>query len=135
MKKYTIDIDGLRKYLEKLNRFNFVDANDRRVTYPNGIIKRAKTIDEIEMYKLDKSKITLDCIINYGMPFLCDILGNDLSIIELSKKTNKMPNGRKLHCKFIETVIKDCHEVYGTALNGYWIIPEQFIKYDHGILA
>jgi len=124
--KYLIDITKLRKYLENLKETDFRDADGRRGTNPNGIIKRAETIDEIELFEMDKSKITLDCVINYNMPFLCDVLGNDLSIVELTKKTNKMPNGRKLKLKFVETVIRDCHEIYGTALNGYWIIPKEF---------
>ncbi len=127
--KYLIDISKLRRYLESLKETDFRDSDGRRGTNPNGIIKRAETIDEIEYFNLDKSKIAVDCLINYGMPFLCDVLGNDLSIVELTKRTNKMPNGRKLKLKFVETVINDCHLFYGTALNGYWVIPPQFIKH------
>ena len=130
MKKYLIDITELRKYLNSLKETDFRDAAGRRGVNPSGIIKRAETIEEIEHFNLDKSKITLDTVIFNGMPFLCDILGNDLSIVELTKKTNKMPNGRKLNFKFVETVINDCHKIFGTALNGYWIIPEQFIKWE-----
>jgi hypothetical protein len=126
--KYTIDTKGLKSYLESLKETDFRDEDGGRGTNPSGIIKRAQTRDDIEFFKMDKSKITLDCFIDYGMPFLCDVLGNDLSIVELSRKKHKMQNGRVLRMKFIATVIKDCRKTYGTCLNGYWIIPDQFLK-------
>ena len=120
--KYTIDITGLTNYLERLKESDFQNSDGRSGTNPYGIIKAARLINEIESLKLDKSKITLDTVILHGMPFLCDFLGNDLSIVELKKG--------KRYCKFISTLIHNCHKEYGTALNGYWVIPDKFIKYE-----
>jgi len=131
--EYTIDFEGLKHYLENINADVFEQTEGRNCndSVVKGFVKKAKTINEINHFKTDKSKITLDRVIFYGMPFLCDVLGNDLSIIELTKRSYKQPNGRVIPAKFIKTIIPDCHKIYGTALNGYWVIPELFIKYSN----
>ena len=125
--KYTIDFEGLKKYLSELKESDFRDADGKRGTNPNGTIKRAFTVLEINYFKMDRTKITLDSVIDYGMPFLCDALGNDLSVIELSKRKHKLPTGRVIGAKLIETIITDCRKIYGTPLNGYWVIPPQYL--------
>jgi len=123
--KYTIDFEGLTQYLKTLNQKDFADSKNKE-----GIIKQAHTAREMEYLGISKSKIPLDQFIQVGMPFLCDALGGDLSIIEASNREYKLPDGsRCIYAKFIKTVIQDCHKVYGTALNGCWVIPPQFITY------
>jgi len=122
---YTIDFEGLTQYLNTLNRKDFADSRNKE-----GIIKEAYTISNIERLKMNKSKIPLDQFIQVGMPFLCDALGGELSVIQASNRKYKLPDSsRCIYAKFIKTVIPNCHKVYGTALNGCWIIPPQFIKY------
>ena len=92
-------------------------------------MKEGHSIDDIEFFKMDKSKITLDTVIDYGTPFLVDAIGNDLSIIVQTKKKYKLPNnGRAIKGKFDRTLIDDCRKLYGTPLNGYWIIPQRFLN-------
>ena len=86
------------------------------------------SISDIEYFKKDKSKIPLEKVIQYGEPFLVDALGNDLSIVILSKRKYRLPDGRVIKAKFVTTIIEDCRSVYGSPLNGYWKIPSQFIS-------
>ena len=122
--KYTIDIDGLRKWLLSKKYADF-KPNAPTAT----AVLSAETIDEVEYFKMDKSEITLDRVVFYGQPFLVDCLGNDLSIVQLTKRKYKNPNGRLISGKFVETVISDCRTVFGSPLNGYWVIPDEFIQY------
>lgn len=110
---------ALKDFLESLNRKDFEE---------NIKIKKGESIDDIELFDKDKSKIPFDQVINYGDFFLVDILGGDLSVCELSKRKHKLPNGRVVKCKFLFNIIEDCHKTYGTALNGYWIIPPEFLS-------
>ena len=82
---------------------------------------------KLSSFKSDKSKILLETVINYGEPFLVDALGNDLSIVILSKRGYKLPTGRVIKAKFVTTIIGDCRSLFGTPLNGYWKIPSQFL--------
>lgn len=122
--KYEIDYEGLKAYLRTLKHSDFQENYRFDTDRP---MKDGVSIVSIERFKKDISQIPKDQIIHYGMPFLVDIIGNDLSIVVLSKRKYKMPDGRITQVKFIRTIIFDCHSVYGTALNGYWIIPERFI--------
>ena len=81
-------------------------------------------ITELKNITMDRLTELKKQIINYGEYFLMDILGNDLTIVKLTKKTYKTPSGRVVHCKIIETIIEDCREVYGTPMNGYWVVPK-----------
>ena len=124
MKKYTIDCKGLESYIRNLK----LDQIERTWHKPeNPLLIEAVAMDDIEWFKKDVSKIDKSKIIDYGMPFLVDALGNDLSICFLSRRKYKLPDGRVICSKFYTTIIEDCRELYGTPLNGYWVIPSQFI--------
>jgi hypothetical protein len=123
--KHKIDYKGLEKYLKSLS-YSEIETNWHKP-------KKAKlieghSIEEIEYFNTDKSKITLNKVIQYGEPFLVDAIGNDISIVILSKRAYKLPNGRVIKAKFVTTIIEDCRFIYGSPLNGYWKIPNQFIE-------
>lgn len=124
--KFDIDFEGLKTYLLCLKRDDI--QNDFNKTPLSLKLLEGKSIDDIDFFKMDKTKLNMSQVIWYGTPFLLDAIGNDLSICILSKKRYKLPTGRVIAAKFVATVIDDCHKVYGTALNGYWMIPRQFIK-------
>ncbi|OWP86663.1 hypothetical protein BWK60_07735 [Flavobacterium covae] len=123
--KHEIDFKGLENYLKSL-RYSDIETNWQKPKKAKLI--KGHSIEEIEYFKTDKSKIPLEKVINYGEPFLIDALGNDLSIVILSKREYKLPTGRKIHAKFVTTIIDDCREIYGTPLSGYWKIPNNFLK-------
>ena len=123
--KYEIDFKGLENYLKTLS-YSDIETNWRKPK--NAKLIEGHSIDEIEYFKTDKSKIPLEKVINYGEPFLVDAVGNDLSIVILSKRRYKLPTGRAINAKFDRILIYNCRELYGTPLNGYWKIPNQFIK-------
>ena len=121
--KYEIRYKELESYLKTLTRYDFQNKNYSQ----NGVIIDAELMNYIEMFNKDKSKIQLSHVIDYGMPFLVDALGNDLSICILTRRKYKLPTGRVIEAKLDRTIISDCIEIYGTPLNGCWVIPEQFI--------
>ena len=123
--KYEIDFKGLENYLKTLS-YSDIETNWQKPK--NAKLIEGHSIDEIEYFKTDKSKIPLEKVINYGEPFLVDALGNDLSIVELTKRKYKLPTGRAINAKFDRTLISDCRALYGTPLNGYWIIPKRFLN-------
>jgi len=123
-KLHNIDIPALREYLLTLEESDFQAADGNSSTNPNGIIKEGFCIEKL---KTD-SEVPAGKIINYRQLYLVDALGNDLSIVKHSKQKRKLPTGRIIKGEFIETVIDNCRKTYGTALNGYWIIPSQFIN-------
>lgn len=122
--KHEIDYKGLENYLKSLKREE-IETNWNNPENPK--LVSGHSIDEIEYFKTDISKYKEGTIINYGEPFLVDVLGNDLSIVFLSKRKHKLPSGRVVKAKFDTTMIDDCRSVFGTPLNGYWKIPNQFI--------
>ncbi len=123
--KYKIKYKELSEFLSALNRSDF----DRDWQNNNDVkMKKGFAMDDIEYFKKDISKIPTDQIIDYGMPFLVDAIGNDLSVCTLQRREFKLPTGRLVRMKLRETIIHDCHQNYGTALNGYWIIPSEFIE-------
>jgi len=122
--KVKIDYKGLGDYLNSLTRSEIETTWDK----PNNPkLIEGNSISDIEYFKLDISKYNKDKIIHIGEPFLVDALGNDLSIVILSRRKYKLPTGRAIHAKFVTTIIEDCRSVYGTPLNGYWKIPKEFI--------
>ncbi len=123
--KYEIKYKELSEYLKTLKETDF--QRDSFSRNPNGIMKKGYAMDDIEFFKKDLSTIPTQQIINYGMPFLVDLTGNDLSVVILTKRKYKNPNGRLVRAKFDTTIVDDCRSLYGTPLNGYWMIPEQFI--------
>lgn len=123
--KYHIDLIGLDLYLKNI-QYSEIETRYNKPSNPSLIIGEA--IDDIEFFKLDRFEIPKDKIINYGEPFLVDALGNDLSVVILSRRKYKLPNGRVIRCKYVSTIIDDCRKQFGTPLNGYWKIPKQFLK-------
>lgn len=122
--RHVINYAGLEKFLLSIKSED-IERNWNKKENPK--LMEGIAMDDIEFFKLDLSKIPKQKIINYGEPFLVDALGNDLSIVILSKKRYKLPTGRVVRSKFVTTIIDDCRKVYGTALNGYWKIPNEFI--------
>lgn len=123
--KHKIDFKGLESYLKSL-KYSEIETNWNKPLNPKLI--EGHSIEEIEYFKTDKTKISLEKVIQYGEPFLVDALGNDLSIVILSRRGYRLPTGRVIKAKFVTTIIEDCRKVFGTPLNGYWKIPSQFIK-------
>lgn len=124
--RHKIDYKGLENYIRSLNYKTDIETNWNKPENPKLI--EGNSIEEIEYFKTDKSKIPVESIIQYGEPFLVDALGNDLSIVILSKRGYKLPTGRVINAKFVTTIIGDCRSLFGTPLNGYWKIPNQFIS-------
>jgi hypothetical protein len=120
--KYEIDYDGLKAFLETLTYRGIKD----------GDLVKAHARNDIDYFYItdeDKSKITLNQVIEYGMPFLVDAVGNDMSVCVLTKGKHKLPTGRVVRMKFDRTLINDCWSVLGSVLNGYYVIPDRFIKW------
>lgn len=122
--KFKIKYTGLTEYLKTLKDSDFQRNWNKN---PDAPMKEGHSIEDIIFFDMDKSKITLDILIDYGTPFLVDAIGNDLSIIVQTKKKYRLPNGRAVKGKFDRTLISDCRQLYGTPLNGYWIIPDRFL--------
>lgn len=120
--KYEINYEGLKKYLESL-------------TYDDikkGALTKAHTRYDIDsFYKTDKekSKITLNQVVEYGKPFLVDAVGNDLSVCILTRRKYKLPTGRVAKMKLDKIVIDDCRALFGTPLNELFVIPDKFITH------
>ncbi|MDD3875421.1 MAG: hypothetical protein PHT69_02255 [Bacteroidales bacterium] len=124
--KHEIDYKGLEEFLKQLT-YQEIETTWNKPEHPKLI--EGHTRDEIEYFDMDASKIKEESIVEHGEPFLVDALGNDLSIVILSKRLYKLPdNSRSIKAKFVTTIIDDCSAIYGTPLNGYWKIPSQFIK-------
>ena len=123
--KFIIKYKELTDYLKTLKNKDFQRNWNKN---PDAPMKEGHSIEDITFFKMDKSKITLDTLIDYGTPFLVDALGNDLSIIVQAKRKYKLPTGRTVRGKFDRTIINDCRKLYGTPLNGYWIIPDRFLS-------
>jgi len=121
--KYEVKYKELEAYLTSLPEKEF----QNKMYNPNGIIIEAELINDIEHFKIDVSKLDPAQIVNYGMPFMVDALGNDLSVCFLSRRKYKLPTGRVVNMKLGETVVNNCRKAFGTPLNGCWVIPPQFI--------
>lgn len=116
-----VDFNVLYHHLKNLSYQNFKDEEG---------IKKAHSILDIERFKdqYDASTITLDRVILRGHPFLVDAVGNDLSVCLLTEKKFRNQSGRAVNSIFQKTIIDDCKSVYGSPLNGYWAIPDKFLK-------
>jgi len=123
--KHKINYKGLENYLKSL-KYSEIETNWNKPE--NAKLIEGNSRGEIEFFKSDLSKISLDSVIEYGEPFMVDALGNDLSIVILSKRGYKLPSGRVIKAKFVTTIIEDCRSLFGTPLNGYWKIPSQFVS-------
>ena len=120
--KVEIDYTGLTKFLKSLKLKDFEQYNNKVCK-----IEQGYSVNEIELHKMDKTMIRYSQVINNNDYFLVDALGNDLSIIILTRKKYKLPSGRVILGKFHKTIISDCREQYGSPLNGYWKIPDKFL--------
>ena len=123
---FEIDFDGLRNFLKELKYQDYQDGVK---------IKKGTSIDDINrFYNKETSErklsIPLGQIIAYGMPFLVDAIGNDISVCILTKRNYKLPTGRVVKMKFVTTIIHNCSDQHGSCLNGYWMIPPQFINFN-----
>ena len=119
--KYEIKYDELKSFLETLT---YRDIKD-------GALVKAHARNDIDFfYKTDedKSKITLNQVIEYGQPFLVDAIGNDLSVCVLTKRRYRLPTDRVVRMKFDMVIINDCRKIFGSSLNGYYVIPDRFIN-------
>ena len=101
MRKYKIDYDGLKDYLETLTP---------------GDIKNSLG------FWLEKEYSH-----KVGTPILVDLLGGDISILWRTKRKFRLSTGRLVRGKFDCTLIDSTREQYGIVLNGCWTIPEQFL--------
>ena len=116
--KREIDYEALKIFLESLKDEDFEKYKNRE----KFILKEANTV-------LDHPKeIWNPKYIQYWEQFLVDIIGNDLSVVTLSKKKHKIWGRGWLNCILEKTIISDCRKVYWTPLNWYWIIPDKFYK-------
>lgn len=116
--RYTIDYDGLSEYLHNLTYTDILQ----------GVLEEAHIRYEVNDYKFaKKGRITLNQLIDYGDPFLVDVLCNDISVCIHTKRKYKLPTGRAVRMKLDRTIITDCQKVLGSPINGYWVIPEQFL--------
>ena len=123
--KYEIKYEELTDYLKTLKDKDFQrNLNEN----PDAPMKEGHSILDIEFFKMDKSKIPLGTLIDFGDPFLVDAVGNDLSVVVLTKRKYKLPTGRAINAKFDRTLISDCRALYGNPLNGYWIIQKRFLN-------
>jgi hypothetical protein len=117
---YEIKYKELQEYLETLSRTDFEKG---------GIIKPAYTIRDKEVFKYDLSNVPSEEIVQYNQPYLRDALGNDLSVVVFTKRKYRLPTGYVIRSRFDRTIIEDCLKTYGSYLNGYWLIPKEFIVY------
>jgi hypothetical protein len=119
--KYEINYSELKSFLETLTYRGI----------KNGDLVKAHARNDIDLFyptDNDKQKITLNQVIEYGMPFLVDAIGNDLSVCVLTKRRYKLPTGRVVTMRLEKTIIDDCRVVFGSPLNNYFVIPDRFIN-------
>lgn len=118
----NIDFKKLEQYLKSLTYKDFTNAG-----LENSKIKKAHTVDDVLRFG-GYDKIEKGTLVNYGEYFLVDILGNDLTVVRLSKKKYKTPRGRLVAAKIVKTIIEDCNKLYGSCINGYFHIPKEYYK-------
>lgn len=115
--KTKVDYEGLETFLRSLTKEEFKKQ-----------ISKCHTRSDIDFFKEDDSKIDKNLIIEYGMPFMVDLIGNDISVCVLTRRRFFVSSMRLVNCKLKKTVIDDCLKQYGDYLNGCWVIPKEFIK-------
>ena len=117
-----INYEKLENYLKKLTYKDFTNAG-----LENSKVKKAHTVEDILRFG-GYDKIEKGTLVNYGEYFLVDILGNDLTVVMLTKKKYKTPKGRLVTAKIIKTIIEDCNKLYGSCINGYFHIPKELYR-------
>lgn len=117
--KTKVDYEGLEKFLRSLTKEQFKEQ-----------ILEANLRNDIDFqpFQIDVSKLNPDSIIEYGMPFLVDLVGNDISVCVLTRRRLRASYHRLVQCKLKKTIIDDCLKQYGDYLNGCWVIPKEFTK-------
>lgn len=118
--RYEIDYEGLKAYLEATSR------DQIETTWQNP--ENPRLVEGSTAYANEYFGKNKKPEIGYGEPFLVDALGNDLSIVILTRRRYRLPTGRVIGGKFDRTIIPDCRAHYGNPLNGQWKIPSQFLK-------
>jgi len=114
MKK--VKVKELKEWMETLKYEDFHNEE---------VIKKGNSIREIEFFKMDKSKITLDTVIFFNEPYLVDI-DSHIVLGTLTRRKYKVPPyGRAVHLKIIEYIVENRNHV-----NGYWMIPDRFIEVE-----
>lgn len=122
-RKFEIDYIGLENFLLNLSK---ADIETTWSKPENPKLEECVLASDVEHFKMED--YDEDRFVDFGEPFLVDALGNDLSILILSKRKHKLPTGRVVNSKFDKTIVNDCRGLYGTPLNGCWKIPKEFIK-------
>lgn len=117
--KYNIDYNGLSKFLKELT-YHDIKEGALVVGHARTYLNLYYTTSE-EINKVDPSHI-----IEYGVPFLVDAIGNDLSVCTLTKRKYKI-NGRVVGMKLQKTIIDNCNSVYGSPINNCFLIPDRFV--------
>lgn len=120
MKAFEIKYKELTEYLKTLDESDFERPWNENKNPP---IKICHLADG----NTDKTVISADTFVDFRQPFLCDAIGNDLSVLINTKRGFKLPTGRVVNAKFDTTLISDCRKIYGTPLNGCWVIPPRFL--------
>ena len=118
MKKLRLE----EKYLKSLTYRDFTNAG-----LENSKVKKAHTVDDVLRFG-GYDKIEKGTLVNYGECFLVDILGNDLTVVKLTRKKYKTPKGRLVNAKIVKTIVEDCNRLYGSCINGYFHIPKDCYK-------
>lgn len=114
--KEKIKYDALKHFLQNLKAEDFKNKNK---------IIPATLRHDADRFKIDAK---LSELVEYGQPFLVDLIGNDLSVCILTKRKYKTSTGRLVNCKLDRTIIFDCRSAYDTAINGCWKIPKEFLE-------
>ena len=96
-----LDIEEIKKYLLNLKKDDF----------GSGELPECCTISDLKIFGIHKP-IKGYHIANYGEYFLVDLIGNDISLVKLTKIEFKTPTGRMVKCKLIKTIIEDCKKTY-----------------------
>lgn len=118
----SINYEKLENYLKNLTYKDFTNTG-----LENSKVKKAHTVEDVLRFG-GYDKIEKGTLVNYGEYFLVDILGNDLTVVMLTKKKYKTPKGRLVTAKIIKTIIEDCNKLYGSCINGYFHIPKEFYR-------
>lgn len=111
-----IDFTKLEKHLKTLSyKDDFCNIHSKKIL-------EAHTIDDIINFGFSGSASSMQ-IVDFGEFFMTDILGNDLTVVKLTKRKYKTPKGRLVNAKIERIIISDCETQFGSCINGYWAIP------------
>ena len=84
------------------------------------------TINDVVYFRI----LNPERIMFVGDQFLCDIYGGEMWVVELTnKKIYNNIRKQKLEIIPIVKIVKNCGDHF-PRYNGYWMIPESFIRRD-----